>query len=433
VVAAAHPPPPWPSPRSIGVRVFTDRGHDGHGSPDARRRRPSVDDTDRKVVRPLTIVQEEHRRTFRCAERIDELCHRLLEAVLRYGPLDRQGRREQPLERRQDRSQLRRPGAERARQVIGERRVVGRSIEDRSGEPLEHREGPRRLELVCLGAEHSLAALRRGERDLVEDPGLAVTGLRDQSHQGTVTACRAREQLIDPPELVGPADEPRFGQRRPKVAEPDHERRIGIAGVDAAFQLEQVLKDARGRGVSIPWILPQQTSDDLVEHAGSREAGAADAAPRREHLGTEELTDVHRCMQRLTRHALPQARAHRIEIGPGVHRILQHAGLLGRQASRDREIESATGEHPPRIGVRGHRVRQPRASLRTHDHVRRCDGAVRVSGGVQRVESSEHVQGDLEDPSERHRASLDDGAERLPFHERAEDPDAARGGLDLGR
>jgi hypothetical protein len=84
--------------------------------------------------------------------------------------LDLLGVGEEAMERRQHGPQLRRPGPE----GVGERRrvhlVLGRGIEDRRGEALEHRERPGRLELVCFRPEDPVAALLGTEGGLIEDP-----------------------------------------------------------------------------------------------------------------------------------------------------------------------------------------------------------------------------------------------------------------------
>ncbi len=120
----------------------------------------------------MAIIEQQDRRAVPCAEGIEQGSERPLEPALHGGMLDPLGVGEEAIEGRQHGPQLRRPG----REGVGERSrvrlvlVLGRGIEDRRGEALEHREGPRRLELVCLRPEDPVAALLGAESGLIEDP-----------------------------------------------------------------------------------------------------------------------------------------------------------------------------------------------------------------------------------------------------------------------
>jgi hypothetical protein len=61
------------------------------------------------------------------------------------------------------------------------------------------------------------------------------------------------------------------------VPEPDHERGVEIAAVDAALDLEEILQHTRGRGVAITRVFPQQSPHDVVERAWRCDARCSDA------------------------------------------------------------------------------------------------------------------------------------------------------------
>ena len=174
--------------------------------------------------------------------------------------------------------------------MVGVARVLGRGVQDRRGEPFEHRERTGRLELVRLRPEHPCATVRGDERDLVQEPRLPVARLRLQPDEAAATLGRSRDVILDLGELSHPSDEPRLGERRSHVAQPDHDGAVGLAGVHAPLELEQVVEDPGGRRVPIARVLPQQPPHDLVEGPRRCDAHLADAARAFQHLCAEELS-----------------------------------------------------------------------------------------------------------------------------------------------
>ena len=144
---------------------------------------------------------------------------------------------------------------------------------------------------VCLGAQR-----RRRPRpgsSSSRRPTLPPAG-RGRLDPGSLGRRDPRSALSS----LDPSDEPRLGQRRSHVAEPDHDGTVGLTGVDAPLELEQVVEDSGGRRVSIARVLPQQPPHDLVEGPRRCDACLADAAWSLQHLCAEELADVRRVVDR---------------------------------------------------------------------------------------------------------------------------------------
>ena len=118
----------------------------------------------------MAIIEQQDRGAVPCAEGFEQGRERRLEPSLHGGMLDLLGVGEEAMEGRQHGSQLRRPGREGVGERSRVRLVLGRGIEDRRGEPLEHRERPGRLELVCFRPEDPVAALLGAQGGLVQDP-----------------------------------------------------------------------------------------------------------------------------------------------------------------------------------------------------------------------------------------------------------------------
>jgi hypothetical protein len=239
-------------------------------------------------------------------------------------------------------------------------------------------------------------------------------------------------EILDLHELSRPSDEPRLGQCRSHVAESDHDGTVGLPGVDAPLQLEQVVEGSGGRRVSITRVLPQQPPDDLVEGPRRYDAGLADAAWGLQHLCAEELADVGRVGDGAAREALEDDGADRVEVRSEVDELVADAGLLRGQISSGFDHGARAGRFRSGSWIPQGRVHDPRTPVRGHDDVPWLDGAVDGSTAVQRVQGTEDVDGDPEGSSPR-RSVREHLVEGRPFEERTEGPRHARHRLDLGR
>ena len=180
------------------------------------------------------------------------------------------------MEGRQHGPQLRRPGREGFGERNGVRLVLGRGIQDRRGEALEHRERPGRLELVCFRPEDPLAALLGAQGGLVEDPRLPISGSGFESDE---RPCPRPAPAIAASILaISSARPTRPGSVSVVRWSPSPITSGGFGSpVEAALDLEEILQHPRGSCVAITRILLEQPPDDVVERARRRDARCADA------------------------------------------------------------------------------------------------------------------------------------------------------------
>ena len=388
---------------------------------------------DRGGVDPLEIVEEDHERARRPAERAEEAAEHQGEAVLRLDGTELEDGRLLAQDHRHVRDDVdddlpARP--ERVEEAPAPRLEILLALaEDLLDEPAERRgDGAPRdvaLELIVLARDEVPERRRDGLVQLVDQRRLADARVPRDHEARPLAAAHAIEGPGHPRDLGVAAMEPlRHLKAVRHVVAPESEEfggRAPIVGllagrVEAGQDLGEVGVEAPGRAVPLLRGLGEQLHHHAGERLGERRI---DVARRRRVRGDVRVDQRHRIRRREGEppgEELVQRAPQRIEIGPVVDRPVHSPRLLrGHVGERPLQHRGVGGEVPllgeGRSDAEIDDLELARRGI-AHD-VRRVDVLVDHAAGVDLGERAGHRDGDLQRLAQPEPAAAKEPIERL--------------------